>query len=145
MNHFLFRKMNGRHFSNNCDCLRNEKRQITKWPRQIERLSIILRWIPSLPLALGLDRPTADGDVKREILLRWKVNKNENFFEAATSAQVRKYFFWADPNNLKRRGVQLPSGLRRCLWEKINKNQRDPRFAPRPGHLLKKYVLFSHL
>ena len=32
-------------------------------------------------------------------------------------------------------GAQKPSGLRR---EKINKNKKDPSFAPRSGHLLKK-------
>ena len=39
-------------------------------------------------------------------------------------------------------GAQTPSGLRHCLRERKWTKTKDPRFAPRPGQSLKKWLLW---
>ena len=46
--------------------------------------------------------------------------------------------FWSI-KDIKQSWAQLPSSLRHCFLETINENQKDLRFAPCLGNLLKKF------
>ena len=69
------------------------------------------------------------------MIITWKIFKNIEI--KSKTANINPASITPQKKSQIKQRFSKGSGLRRCLWEKINENHKDPRFAPRPGHLLK--------